>query len=80
MLKQPTDNCFEPEQKKAFVVSYVIIAAFHPRLQLDRIIVNRSFAHDLEQLTTVNYLSREQLSFAETYLTKFAETYLTTKC
>ena len=76
----PTDNCFEPEQKKTFVVSYVIIAAFHPRLQLDRIIINRSFAHDLEQLTTVNYLSREQLSFAETYLTKFAETYLTTKC
>ena len=31
----PTDNCLDPEQKKMFVVSYVMIAAFHPALKLD---------------------------------------------
>ena len=28
----PTDNCLDPEQKKMFVVSYVMIVAFHPEL------------------------------------------------
>lgn len=71
----PTDNCLDPEQKEMFVVFYVMIATFHPRLQLDRIIVNRSFAHSLEQLTTVNYLSREQLSFAESYILQMLKDY-----
>ena len=44
----PIDNCLDPEQKKMFVVSYVMIFAFHPALKLDRIIVYRSFAHSLE--------------------------------
>ena len=35
----PTDNCLDPEQKKMFVVSYVMIVAFHPELKLDRIII-----------------------------------------
>ena len=26
----PTDNYFDPEQKKMFAVSYVLIVAFHP--------------------------------------------------
>ena len=29
----PTDNCFELEQKTMFVVSYVMIVAFHPDLK-----------------------------------------------
>ena len=41
----PTDNCLDPERKKMFIVSYVMIAAFHPELKLDRIIIYRSFAH-----------------------------------
>ena len=28
----PIDSCFNPEQKKMFVASYVIILAFHPIL------------------------------------------------
>ena len=55
----PTDKCLDPEQKKMFVVSYVMIVAFHPALKLDRIIIYRSFVHSLEQLTTLNYFSRE---------------------
>ena len=53
-----------------FVVSYVMIAAFHPDLHLDRIIIQRSFAHSLEQLTTLDYFSREQISFIEPRLIK----------
>ena len=36
----PTDNCFDPEQKKMFVMSYVLIVAFHPHLKLRKIKVS----------------------------------------
>ena len=65
-----TDKCLDPEQKKIFVVSYVMIVAFHPALKLDRTIIYRSFANSLEQLTTLNYFSREQISFIEPHLIK----------
>ena len=29
-----TDSCFDPEQKKMFVMSYVIILAFHPKIKI----------------------------------------------
>ena len=64
----PTTECLDPEQKKMFVISYVIVVAFHPFLKLDKIIVNRSYGHTLEQLASINYFSREQLAFAEQYL------------
>ena len=35
----PTDDCLDPENRKMFAVSYVIIFAFHPDLQLDRVII-----------------------------------------
>ena len=58
-----------------FVVSYVILVAFHPHLKLNRIIVNRSFAHNLAQLTSINYLSREQMSFTDEYLINMLKDY-----
>ena len=64
----PTTECLDPEQKKMFVVSYVIVVAFHPLLKLDKIIVNRSYGHTLKQLASIDYFSREQLAFAEQYL------------
>ena len=64
----PTDNCLDPEQKKMFVVFHVMIVAFHPSLKLDRIIIYRSFAHSIEQLSNLDYLSREQIAFIEPYL------------
>ena len=64
----PTDNCLDPEQKKMFVVSYVMIVAFHPALQLDRVIVYRSFAHTLDQLSNIEYLTGEQIGFINNYL------------
>ena len=74
----PTDNCLDPEEKKMFVVSYVIIVAFHPHLTElvnRRIIVNRSFAHELEELTTISYLSTEQLNFTDQYLINMLKDY-----
>ena len=53
-----------------FLASYVMIVAFHPNLDLDRIIIQRSFAHFIEQLTTLDYFTREQLSFVDSSLTK----------
>ena len=48
-----------------FVVSYVMIVAFQ---RIDRIIIYRSFAHSIEQLSNLDYLSREQSAFTEPYL------------
>ena len=31
----PTDNCLDREQKKMFAVSYVMIVAFNPELNLE---------------------------------------------
>ena len=53
----------DPEQQKMLVVSYVMIVAFHPKLNLDRIIIQRSFSHSLEQLTTLDYFTREQILY-----------------
>ena len=60
-----TDNCLDPESKKMFAVSYVVIFAFHPELQLDRIITERSFGHSQMRLCSLNYLTREQLKFKD---------------
>ena len=66
----PTDNCFDPEQKKMFVVSYVMIVAFHPKLKLNRIVIQRSYARSLEQLTSLNYFSQEQINVLDGTLIK----------
>ena len=61
--KAPTENCFDPEQKKMFVMSYVLIAAFHPHLKLRKIIVQRNYSHTFQQLTTLDYLTNDQMKF-----------------
>ena len=43
-------------------MSYVFIAAFHPHLNLKEIIVKRRYGHSLEQLTTIDYLTNDQMS------------------
>ena len=58
------------QSKKMFVVSYVMIVAFHPKLNLDRIIIQRSYAYSLEELTTLNYFTIKQLSFVDSSLIK----------
>ena len=46
----PTDECLDPESKKMFVVSYVIIFAFHPELDNDSVIIERSFGHSEHEI------------------------------
>ena len=66
----PTDNCFDPEQKEMFVVSYVMIVAFHPELKLNRIIVIRSFAYSFQKLTTIDYFTNDQMNFVDVKVIK----------
>ena len=42
-----------------FVVTYVMIVAFHPDLKLDKIIIQRSYVHAIEQLTSLRYFSQD---------------------
>ena len=64
----PTDNCFDPEQKKMFIMSYILIVAFHPHLKLRKIIAQKSYGHILQQLTTLDYLTNDQMKFIDVKL------------
>ena len=46
-----------------FVVSYVIIFAFHPELDIGRVTTERSFGHSEHSLTSLNYLTIDQLQY-----------------
>ena len=48
----------------------MIIVAFHPELKLDRIIIQRSFAHSIEQLTSLDYFTGEQMTYIDQSLIK----------
>ena len=61
----PTDNCYDPEQKEMFVVSYVIIVSFHPDLKMKKIICERSYGYNLKKLNTIDYLSEDQIKFCQ---------------
>ena len=69
-MTTPTDDCLDPENKKMTAVSYVIIFAFHPHLQIDRVIIERSFGHSNLQLCSLNYLTSKQLKFKDINLLK----------
>ena len=45
----------QPEIRKMFAVSYVIIFTFHPDLDIDCIINEHSFGHSLEGLGYLSY-------------------------
>ena len=61
----PTDNCYNPEQKEMFVVSYVIIVTFHLELKMKKIICKRSYGHCLKKLNTMDHLSEDQIKFCQ---------------
>ena len=58
----PTSDYLCPENDVMFSVSYAIVIAWHPKLNLHRQFVVRGFNHSLEELTEVSYLTSEQLS------------------
>ena len=41
-----------------------------PESKLDRIIIQRSFAHSIEQLTSLDYFTREQITYINRSLIK----------
>ena len=48
-----------------FVVSCVLTVAFYQALNLNRIIIQRSYSHSLEELTTIKYLNDDQMKFID---------------
>ena len=38
-----------------------MIVAFHPGLKLDKIIIQKSYVHTIEQLTSLEYFSQDQI-------------------
>ena len=61
----PAGNFLNPEQNQMFVLSYTLIFAFHPKLNLNHVIVQRIFGHSLLKLATVDYLTDDQLKFVD---------------
>ena len=62
-ITAPTSDYLCPENDIMFSVSYSIVIAWHPKLNLPRQFVARGFNHSLDELTDVSYLTCEQLSF-----------------
>ena len=58
----PTDDYQNPENRSMFAVSYCIVFAWHPKLNLKIQIVVRGFNHSLSELADVSYLTTEQLA------------------
>ena len=61
----PNDHFLDPENRKMFTVSYVIIFAFHPDLHTDRLIMKDSFGHSLKKPADLSYLTRKQHKFKD---------------
>lgn len=66
----PTDLYLDPKNVEMYDTSYVNIFDFHLDLQLDKIIIKRSFAHDLSKLANLGYLNRDVLSFVDSVTIK----------
>ena len=47
-----------------------MIVAFNPELNLERIIIQRSVAHSIDQLTSLNYFTQEQITLIDQSLIK----------
>ena len=62
----PTDDYLDPKNQKMFAVSYAIIFAFHPDLNFERVLIERSFGHNLAELVSINYLTCDQMTFINT--------------
>ena len=65
----PAENSLTPEQNKIFVTSYTLIFSFHPKLNLNCVIVliihYTSFGHSLLKSATVDYVTEDQLKFVD---------------
>ena len=58
----PNSDFSCPENSPMFPVSYALVFAWHPKLNLPRQFVVRGFNHSLDQLADMSYLTQEQLA------------------
>ena len=58
----PTGDYLNPENNSMFAVSYALVFAWHPKLELGRHMIVRGYNHSLEELADVSYLTSEQLA------------------
>ena len=58
----PTADYLSPENKEMFAVSYSLLFAWHPKLNLPRQMVVRGYNHSLEELSDMTYLTADQLA------------------
>ena len=58
----PTNDCLNPENKTMFAVSYALVFAWHPKLNLERQVVVRGYNHSLSELGDISYLTTEKLA------------------
>ena len=66
-----TDTYYDSEQKEMFVVSYVIIVDFHPKLiGLNRVICERSLGHSYQKLNTIDYFTDDQVGHVDVNVVK----------
>ena len=49
------------DSEEMYPISYCLIFAFHPKLDIERIVVVRSFQHTLEELSDISYLKPEMI-------------------
>ena len=56
-----TCSMFNFDVSEMYPVSYCVIFIFHPKLNIRRIVIMRSFLHSLNQLNDISYLNRETL-------------------
>lgn len=50
-------SAFISKDNKMYLASFVITFTFHPRLEIGRMIIKRSFSHPFEKLTDISYLT-----------------------
>ena len=58
-------NVYILKVRKMFVVFYAIIFVFHHELTIDSVIIERSFGHSEHSLTSLNYLTIDQLQYKD---------------
>ena len=51
--------------RKMYVISYCLIFAFHPKLDIDRIVIYRSFQQTQDQLFDLSHLKPKMLQFLD---------------
>ena len=58
-------RCWSKHWRNVENCAKTLIVAFHSALNLNRIIIQRSYTHYLKELTILNYLTEDQMKFID---------------